>query len=381
MLYELRQYDVPLLTFYIERRELDNLKYTIEWVNDEKKHLLPIGLTPDSEGLSKWLKSRVIPKNREFVDQILARSGLNGSDVMGIINVCKGLSLNDSYWVVEKGFDGKFADYNLYENKFTRTLALIAYTGFGSRGKSGFTSSPEYTTNGMLRKCWRRIDGKIYLYKGGTSGAANTGNEPYSEYYAAEIAEAMGISHVAYNLSKWKGTLCSTCELFTDINTSFVPMYRFNQSGGLAETARFLKTLGQEFYNEFADMMIFDALICNTDRHAGNYGLLVDNKTNKPVRFAPIFDNGLSLFNYAMADDLVNIDNYAKTRFPAYDGVSYEEIVKAFISERQKGALRKLINFKFKKHPRYNLQSQRLKTIEGYLQRRLRAFLIIDEKI
>lgn len=381
MLYELRQYDVPLLTFYIERRELDKLTYTIEWVNDEKKHLLPIGLTPDSEGLSRWLKSRVIPKNREFVDQILARSGLNGSDVMGIINVCKGLSLNDSYWVVEKGFDGKFADYNLYENKFTRTLALIAYTGFGSNGKSGFTSSPEYTTNGMLRKCWRRIDGKIYLYKGGTSGAANTGNEPYSEYYAAEIAEAMGLSHVAYNLSKWKGTLCSTCELFTDINTSFVPIYRFNQSGGLAETARFLKTLGQEFYNEFADMMIFDALICNTDRHAGNYGLLVDNKTNKPVRFAPIFDNGLSLFNYAMADDLANIDNYAKTRFPAYDGVSYEEIVKAFISERQKVALRKLINFKFTKHPRYNLQSQRLKTIEGYLQRRLRAFLIIDEKI
>lgn len=381
MLYELRQYDVPLLTFYIERRELDKLTYTIEWVNDEKKHLLPIGLTPDSEGLSRWLKSRVIPKNREFVDQILARSGLNGSDVMGIINVCKGLSLNDSYWVVEKGFDGKFADYNLYENKFTRTLALIAYTGFGSNGKSGFTSSPEYTTNGMLRKCWRRIDGKIYLYKGGTSGAANTGNEPYSEYYAAEIAEAMGISHVAYNLSKWKGTLCSTCELFTDINTSFVPIYRFNQCGGLAETARFLKTLGQEFYDEFADMMIFDALICNTDRHAGNYGLLVDNKTNKPVRFAPIFDNGLSLFNYAMADDLVNIDNYAKTRFPAYDGVSYEEIVKAFISERQKVALRKLINFKFTKHLRYNLQSQRLKTIEGYLQRRLRAFLIIDEKI
>ena len=109
MLYELRQYDVPLLTFYIERRELDKLTYTIEWVNDEKKHLLPIGLTPDSEGLSRWLKSRVIPKNREFVDQILARSGLNGSDVMGIINVCKGLSLNDSYWVVEKGFEGKFA--------------------------------------------------------------------------------------------------------------------------------------------------------------------------------------------------------------------------------------------------------------------------------
>lgn len=375
MLYEIRQYDMPLLTFYIERQGLDKMTYTIEWVNEEKRYLLPIGLTADSDGLSKWLKSRVIPKNREYVDQILARSGLSHNDIMGIINVCKGLSLNDSYWVVEKGFEGKFADYNLYQNNFTRTLALIAYTGYGSNSKKGFTSSPEYTTNGMLKKCWRRDKGKIYLFKGGTSGAANTGNEPYSEYYAAQIAEAMGLHHISYNLSKWKGTLCSTCELFTDIDTSFVPIYKFNQGSSLTETANYLKSLGQEFYDEFADMMIFDALICNTDRHAGNYGLLVDNKTNKPIRFAPIFDNGLSLFNYAMADDLADVDGYAKTRYPAYDAVSYEEIVKAFISDRQKAQLRKLINFKFKKHSKYNLPSERLKVIEGFIQRRVQSFL------
>lgn len=375
MLYEIRQYDTPLLTFYIERQGLDKMTYTIEWVNEEKRYLLPIGLTADSDGLSKWLKSRVIPKNREYVDQILARSGLSHNDIMGIINVCKGLSLNDSYWVVEKGFEGKFADYNLYQNNFTRTLALIAYTGYGSNSKKGFTSSPEYTTNGMLKKCWRRDKGKIYLFKGGTSGSANTGNEPYSEYYAAQIAEAMGLHHISYNLSKWKGTLCSTCELFTDIDTSFVPIYKFNQGSSLTETANYLKSLGQEFYDEFADMMIFDALICNTDRHAGNYGLLVDNKTNKPIRFAPIFDNGLSLFNYAMADDLADVDGYAKTRYPAYDAVSYEEIVKAFISDRQKAQLRKLINFKFKKHSKYNLPSERLKVIEGFIQRRVQSFL------
>ncbi len=241
MLYELRQYDTPLMTFSLERQELDKLIYNIEWVNEEKRELLPIGLTTNSDSLAKWLKSRVIPKNREYVDQILVRSGLSHNDIMGIINVCKGLSLNDSYWIVEKDFEGKFADYNLYNNKFTSTLALIAYTGYGSNSKKGFTSSPEYTTNGMLKKCWRRISGKIYLYKGGTSGAANTGNEPYSEFYAAQIAEAMGLNHVSYNLAKWKGTLCSTCELFTDIDNSFVPIYRFDIGNSLVETADFLK--------------------------------------------------------------------------------------------------------------------------------------------
>ncbi len=63
-------------------------------------------------------------------------------------------------------------------------------------------SSPELTTNGMLAKCWRRIDGKIYLYKAGTSGCANLGKEPYSEYYASQIAKTMGINQFSYNLKK-----------------------------------------------------------------------------------------------------------------------------------------------------------------------------------
>lgn len=375
MLYELRQYDIPLLTFNVERKELDDFVFEVNWVNEEDKYLLPIGMTADSDSLFKWLKSRIIPKNREFVDRILAKSGLARNDVMGIINVCKGLSLNDSYWVVEQGFDGKFEDYNLYKNNFTRTLALIAYTGYGSNSKRGFTSSPEYTTNGALKKCWRRQNGRIYLYKGGSSGGVNTGNEPYSEYYAAQVAMAMGVDHVSYGLSMWKGQLCSICELFTDINTSFVPIYKFNCGATLSEIAAYLKSLGAEFYNSFADMMVFDALICNVDRHGGNYGLLVDNKTNKPIKFAPVFDNGLSLFHSAMPDDFANLDEYAKTRYPAYDNVTFEDVAKAFISDRQKAELRRLINFKFKRHSRYNLTKDRLVAIEKFLQRRISKFL------
>lgn len=375
MTFELKQYDNVLLKFRLERTNLGEIVYQIDWVNDELKYLLPIGLTPNPEGLAKWLSSRVIPKNREFVDRILSRSGLSHNDTIGIIQLCKGLSLNDSYWIVEEGFSGKFASYNLYENSFARTLALIAYTGYGSTTHKGFTSSPEYTTNGMLRKCWRRINKKIYLYKGGTSGAANTGKEPYSEFYAAQIAERMGLKHVTYDLSKWKGLICSRCELFTDINTSYVPIHRFLPNCTLTKTVEYLKSLGDSFYDEFADMMIFDALICNTDRHFGNFGLLVDNKTNKPIALAPIFDNGLSLFNYAMEDDLREIEKYAQTRIPAFEGVSYDALVKEFLSDRQREELRKLINFKFKKHSKYNLPNDRLKIIEAFIQTRVQKIL------
>ncbi len=375
MRFELKQYDNALLKFSTNELNLGEIAYTINWVNEEARSLLPIGLQLTPQGIAKWLSSRAIPKNREFVDRILARSGLSHNDTLGIIKLCKGLSLNDSYWIVEDGFPGKFADYNLYQNSFTRTLALIAYTGYGSNTRRGFTSSPEYTTNGMLRKCWRRINKKIYLYKGGTSGAANAGKEPYSEFYAAQIAETMGLKHVAYDLKMWKDILCSTCELFTDIDTSYVPIHRFLPQCNLNQTVEFLKSLGEEFYDEFADMMIFDVLICNEDRHFGNFGLLVDNKTNKPIAVAPIFDNGISLFNYALDDELDDIEGYARTRTPAFENVSYDALAREFLSDRQREKLRRLLEFKFKKHSKYNLPDERLKEIETFVQARARGML------
>ena len=109
-----------------------------------------------------------------------------------------------------------------------------------------FSTSPELTTNGMLRKAWRFVeDDGIYLYKGGTEGAANTGNEPYSEYYACQIADKMGIGCVQYDLENWKGILASKCRLFTDIDTSFVPIGRILRKTTLKACLDYYKTFGR----------------------------------------------------------------------------------------------------------------------------------------
>ena len=127
----------------------------------------------------------------------------------------------------------------------------------------------------MLRKAWRFVeDDGIYLYKGGTEGAANTGNEPYSEYYACQIADKMGIGCVQYDLENWKGILASKCRLFTDIDTSFVPVGRILRKTTLKACLDYYKTLGDEFYEQLCSMLVFDALIYNEDRHFGNFGLL-----------------------------------------------------------------------------------------------------------
>ena len=165
-LYSLRIYDTELMRFSMEKRGLSGLMAEITYINTEQAHLLPLDMERTGEGIIRWLERRVIPKNRAFVDEILKTLGLSRNDTKGIIDVCKGLSLNDSYWVVPEGFEGKFSRYNLYENRFSEILALVAYTGAGG-SRQAFTTSPELTTGGMLPKAWRYVehDG-IYLYKG-----------------------------------------------------------------------------------------------------------------------------------------------------------------------------------------------------------------------
>lgn len=374
MKFILKQYDIELLSFDLKAAPLDGFDCSILEINTERKQLLPLGLTLTGDGLLAWLKSRIIPRNREFVDRILSVYGLHHNNILGIIKLCFGLSLNDSYWVVPDGFKGNFKDCNLYENHFEKTLSLIAYTGYGSVRPGAFSSSPEFTTNGNLRKSWRRINGKIMLYKGGSSGGANTGNEPYSEFYASEIADVMELNHVAYGLAKWKGTLCSTCELFTDIDHSFVPAWRCFKTQKLSEIAEELKKTGDAFYLPFCDMMIFDALTCNTDRHLGNFGLMIKNKTNRPYAFAPIFDNGLALFPFAMPDDFVKLEDYAQSRTPVF-GASFDELAKAFISSRQIKQLHRMLDFRFTRSPKYNLPAWRLKALEKFLRKRARDLL------
>ena len=139
--YSLRLYDTELIRFSMEKQGLYGLVAEILYTSKEKAHLLPLDMELSGEGVIHWLEHRVISKNRAFVDEILKTLGLSHNETKGIIEVCKGLSLNDSYWVVPEGFEGKFDQYNLYENRFSEFLALVAYTGAGG-SRQAFTTSP-----------------------------------------------------------------------------------------------------------------------------------------------------------------------------------------------------------------------------------------------
>ena len=126
----LKNKDIDILKFRIEDSLYGDYELTILERYNINNFLYPVGLkTDDSNELLEWIQERNIPKNRAFVNEILASLGLHGNDLIGILTVGKGLSLNDPYWIVDPDFTGLFKDYNLYENDFNKSVALIAYTG------------------------------------------------------------------------------------------------------------------------------------------------------------------------------------------------------------------------------------------------------------
>ena len=270
MRYTIRHFDLPLLTFEAKVDSADTELHIVK-IYEENRTFFPLNLNVSDEGVEKWLRHRTIPKNRAYVDALLSKVGLSLNRPLGIITVCKGLSLNDCFWVDAEGSGDTFEKVNLYDNRFSQILAAIAFTGYGSNVRTSLASSPEFSTNGMLPKCWRRQNGKIYLYKGGTAGFSNLGFEPYSELYAYQVAQKMGVNAIQYTLTKdLKKTLCSKCELFTSKEYSYLSAGELVPKGGMKAVRACYEMLGQPFVDALDDMIVFDALICNTDRHLGN---------------------------------------------------------------------------------------------------------------
>lgn len=383
--YIVKNFDTEVFSFEFVKGEFTD-SFRVLDIFDES--LLPEyfranGLNDDS--LESWLSMRKLPSNRTFADEFLAKFGLDSKDIAGILELSKGLSLNDCFWIVPEGFGGKFADYNLYENPFSEIVGQIAFTGEGTRIAHNFISSPEFTTGGMLAKCWRRIDGKVYLYKSGTFGYANAGNEPYSEFYAAQLAEYMGLNHVSYNIEKWKGKICSVCPIFTSTELSYIPMGTIipvqGHRRGFENTLRYLADLegstGETAREAFADMLVFDCLIENTDRHLNNFGMLTDSRTGEVKSMAPLFDHGFSLlFHAALESELPDLVKKEIPQSPTPALYNDFFLAARFVDQRHRGMLRKLLEFEFTPHPVYNVSKYRLRMLSLFV--RNRASLLLE---
>lgn len=364
--YILMNKNIQLTSFHL--KDIGHELFTFS--NIIKLHDSPYGAERE---LRKLLNQRKPAKNREYLEKLLQQMQINS--ISGYLDISYGLSLNDTLWFRLADADDSITwdSLNLYVNTFNNDIAEYMLTGKGLAGLHMRTTSPEFGTNGMLPKCWHREEGEqIYLYKGGTSGCCNTGNEPYSEYMCSSILAAMRMENfVPYTLKHYHGHLVSSCPMFTSKEVGYTPVCNYSNPENFMDIVSLFEDLGLR--EQFEDLLIFDALVYNTDRHLNNYGFLRDNSTYEVIGMAPIFDNGCGMLPYYTLDR--DINEYAKKYDYQNSGLSNDDIFALCLKDRHKKMLSRLIDFTFPKHPLFDLPEERIKQLEGLLQRRIQYIL------
>lgn len=342
--------------------------------------LLPPALTLDQScgALWRFLRGRVLPRSRAYADRLCATRGLAVGDVRGIIDASLGLTVNDAYWVVPEGFGGLWADYNLYDNDLDDDLALVAYAGRDTSRWGHVGLSPEWTTDGTHPKAWRRVDGVPTLFKTAASvpgGAAIRDHGAWSEYFAAQVADALALPHVGYGLERWQGRLASTCELLNDEDTSLVPFFMASAHTRYPSMLATLAAVGDEWLSFGIDMLVFDAVVCNTDRHAGNYSVLRDNETGRWLGPAPLFDHNMSLFPHGTASDFGRWDTMPDMLVPWGSNLTFDATMAQLCLERHHEWGRTLTGITLRDHPRYPMGQERVAALNVFLRQQGRRLL------
>ncbi len=375
--YVVRCFDTELFSFDYAVDSIGQKTVSLNDYASDLRKMMPLQLVPgpDDKALESWIETRTIPKNRAFVKEILKSAGLSSNDTIGILNVCKGLSVNDAFSIVKRDERLSFDEINLYDHDFDKTLSLVAYTGYTSSQRHRAGLSPEWTTDGSFAKAWRKMDGDLVLFKAGSSGFANAGMEPYSEYFASQIADAMGIPHVAYDLQQWKGKLASTCRLMGSKEVGFVPYYSATSHAVWPQIGKISLDAGQRYSAAMRTMLVFDSVVANVDRHGNNHGFLRNNRTGEIVGPAPLFDHNMSLFCRDMESDYEGWPDSVKSLRPAMSELGFNELDALVMSEESHEQIRRLLTFELKNHPVYPVAEGRLAALNDYIGARAKELL------
>ncbi|MCL2020003.1 MAG: excisionase [Oscillospiraceae bacterium] len=265
---------------------------------------LPIGITvnagvPDIEDLDDWWRGRSIPASRPNFLEAMEHMGVSSSAELLI--KCFGLSLSDQYWVNPKSNPLEWKEINFFDNAFSEDVGNTLFQET-TKGKPLNLLAPDNSSDGVLKKRWKIIEGKRFLIKGGSDPFHQ---EPCNEAIATAIMKRLLINHIPYSVILEKGTPYSVCENFITSNTELV-------SGFYIHNIKRIKS-ADNFYEHFLDccseleipnvredfdkMLTLDYLIANKDRHMSNFGAVRNAETLEWLGLAPVFDSGTSLWH------------------------------------------------------------------------------------
>ena len=254
-------------------------------------------------GLHLWLQHRSVPKTRKGFRAILESAGVETSSALSLKSL--GLNLSDHYWFRPDASDLTWGKVNLFQNDF----ATQQYTSYGTGGRVSSSFSPDYSSNGDLRKYWTIRNGERLLFK---EGAEPYFQEPYNEEFASRLLAVLDVSHVDYHTEIKNDIDYSVCPTFCSPDLEYISAYNVlfavkqdNSENSYQHFFRCIDRLAIPCERlEIDNMLGFDYLIQNSDRHWGNFGFLRNPDTLEFIGIAPLFDHGNSLWHKSLWRDM-----------------------------------------------------------------------------
>ena len=207
-----------------------------------------------------------------------------------------GLTLTDVFWIKSADEKISFEHLSLYSHSLSGAFADVSLRGKEITLQNAELLMPgdaatDVSTCGISPKAWIRENGLFFLLKDGDA------RDVWAELLASKIAGCFQIDFVPYEESCFEGIKVSKCGLITSEQRSIVPyefveVYCANHNKNSLEFV--LRKDGYSYYM----MNVIDYLTGNTDRHWGNWGFWVDNRTNRLQGLYPLMDFNKAFLAY-----------------------------------------------------------------------------------
>lgn len=247
-----------------------------------------------------WCATRLLTLDRKYAKEILNSLGLKQAvtdkDRAEIAITYHALCLTDVYWVRELREKATYEEINLYDHSLSDAFVDVALRGRSLTAQNAALldrrdSAGDLATAGVAPKAWIRRDGAFWLLKDGDPG------EVEAELMASQIARCFDVEQVLYEPEIYQGQRVSASRLMTTKDKSIVPaefvdVYAANAERELMDYVRRYDLQGYHMMN------IVDYLIGNTDRHWGNWGFWVDNRTNRLGKLHALMDFNKAFHSY-----------------------------------------------------------------------------------
>lgn len=251
-----------------------------------------------------WCASRILTLDRKYAKEILnsigAKQAVTDRERAQISLSYHCLSLTDVYWVKEYREKVSFAEINLFEHSLSEAFVPVSLKGTLLTVQNAELISKQdiagdIGTAGVAPKAWVRRNGTFYLLKDGDRG------EVEAELLASKIARCFDVEQVLYDPELYDGEEVSSSRIVTSLDRSIVAMEFVEVYAANHEMDKDELILKLDAYSYYM-MNIVDYLVGNVDRHWGNWGVLVDNSTNKPISLYPLMDFNKSFGAYGSID-------------------------------------------------------------------------------